>query len=230
MTQARILVVEDEVPLMFVIRTFLVKHGFRVIEAIDGQAGLDLTLKEKPALVILDVGLPELDGFEVCQHLRRLQVDTPILMLTSRNQLSDRVRGLNFGADDYLAKPFEPSELLARIHALLRRHQRAESQVMVLELGENRIDLGTKRSTRAGKALPLTKMDYAVLTLLAKHAGNPVSREQMLDAVWGYTRFPSTRAVDTHIWRLRKKLGDDGDEPRWIMRVQGEGYRLAGAA
>jgi DNA-binding response OmpR family regulator len=201
-----------------------------VIEAVDGQAGLDLALSEKPALVILDVGLPTLDGFEVCRQLRLLEVDTPILMLTSRSQLSDRVRGLNSGADDYLAKPFEVSELLARINALLRRHRRVKDEILVLELGDIHIDLEKKSATQAGRSLSLTKTDYALLGLLARNAGQPVSREKMLDVVWGYTRFPTTRAVDTHIWRLRKKLGDAGEDPRWIKRVQGQGYALAVAA
>lgn len=227
MTLDRILVVEDEPALMFTIKTCLEQHGYRVIEAADGRAGLDLALAEKPALMILDVGLPKLNGLEVCRQLRHLQCETPILMLTSRAEVEDRVRGLNIGADDYLAKPFEVSEFLARINALLRRHRRAEIQVLVLQLGSLVIDLGKKTATRDGRPLELTKTEYALLALLAKNAGRAVSRERILDVVWGYTRFPTTRTVDTHVWRLRKKIGDDGDEPRWIKRVQGEGYCLA---
>src|SRR6185436_19065269 len=121
---------------------------------------------------------------------------------------------------------FEPREFLARVQALLRRRKRAQLEVLVLDFGKVRVDLGRKTATRGTRPLALTKTEYAVLDLLAKHGGQPVSRETMLDVVWGYARFPSTRTVDTHIWRLRKKIGDDGEQPRWIMRVQGQGYCL----
>ena len=223
----RILVVEDEAPLMFTVKTCLEHNGYRVIQAEDGRQGLELALEQKPALVILDVGLPELSGIEVCASLRQLDFAAPILMLTSRAELGDRVAGLNSGADDYLAKPFQAPELLARINALLRRRGREEKAVLVLQLGDTRIDLGHRTATRAGQPLELTKTEFALLELLAKHAGETVSRERMLDVVWGYARFPTTRTVDTHVWRLRKKLGDDGDVPRWIKPVRGEGYSLA---
>lgn len=225
--QPRVLVVEDEPSLMFTVRTCLHQQGFRVIEATDGKQGLDLALGEKPALVVLDVGLPQLNGLEVCRRLRQLDFAGSILMLTSRAHVDDRVNGLEAGADDYLAKPFEARELIARINALLRRQRRTELKTLILQLGEIQIDLGRKTATRNGESLDLTKTEFALLELLAKNAGHPVSRDSILDVVWGYTRFPNTRTVDTHIWRLRKKLGDDGDAPRWIKRVHGEGYLLA---
>ena len=227
MSLPRILVVEDEPGLMFMITTCLRQHGYRVIEATDGQLGLDAALRERPALVVLDVNLPRLDGLTVCRHLRQVHFDAPILMLTTRREIAERVQGLEAGADDYLGKPFAVPELLARISALLRRHHRARIEVLVLEFGNIHIDLAKKSATRDGRPLELTKTEYALLELLAKHAGEPVSRERILDVVWGYTRFPTTRTVDTHIWRLRKKLGDDGEQPRWIKRVHGEGYCLA---
>ncbi|HYD83630.1 MAG TPA: response regulator transcription factor, partial [Opitutus sp.] len=179
-----------------------------------------------PDLVVLDVDMPVLTGLEVCQELRRLHFESPILMLTVRSQVDDKVAGLNAGADDYLSKPFEGRELIARVQALLRRWKREEQTRLTLEFGAVKVDLEKKTATRNGEPLSLTKTEYALLELLAKHPDQPVSRETMLDIAWGYARFPNTRTVDTHIWRLRKKIGDDGDEPRWIRRVHGQGYCL----
>lgn len=224
-SQPRILVVEDDRGVIQAIELALKDRGYRVMFAMDGKIGLETALRERPDLVILDVGLPTLDGVDVCRQLRQLQFDTPILMLTTKALVEDRVTGLNAGADDYLAKPFALAELYARINALLRR-RRKEERPSVIEFGDVRVDFGQKSATRAGKPLALTKTEYALLDLLARHAGQPVSRESMLDVVWGYTRFPTTRTIDTHIWRLRKKLGDDGDEPKWLRPVHGQGYCL----
>lgn len=227
---ARILLVDDDREMISIIGIWLKREGYRIIEATDGQQGLNLALEERPDLVVLDLDMPALTGIEVCRELRRLEFESPILMLTGRSLTDDRVAGLNVGADDYLGKPFDLRELLARIQALLRRHKREQQQLIVLELGTVRVDLGQKSATRDGRPLALTRTEYAVLDLLAKNIGVCVSRETMLDIVWGYARFPSTRTVDTHIWRLRKKIGDDGDEPRWIKLVHGQGYCLASDA
>jgi two-component system response regulator MprA len=224
-SQSRILVVEDDRAVIGAIDLALKHHGYRVMFAMDGKEGLETALRERPDLVILDVMLPSLDGMEICRQLRQLQFDSPILMLTTRALVEDRVTGLNAGADDYLAKPFALAEFIARINALLRRRQ-AEHRPRVLELGDVRIDLGQRTATRAGEPLSLTKTEYALLDLLARHAGHPVSRESMLDVVWGYTRFPTTRTIDTHIWRLRKKIGDGGEAPRWLKPVHDQGYCL----
>lgn len=223
---SRILVVDDDQGLLFVVAATLERQGYRVLQARDGKQGLNLALNERPDLVVLDIDMPALSGLDVCQELRRLHFDKPILMLTGRGLLDEKITGLQAGADDYLAKPFEPREFSARIQALLRRHRRTESGPTVLELGETRVDLAQRTATRQGQSLALTKTEYAILDLLAKNAGRPVSRETLLDVVWGYTRFPNTRTVDTHIWRLRKKIGDSGDEPQWIQRAHGEGYCL----
>lgn len=224
-SHSRILVVEDDRAVILTIEVVLKHHGYRVMFATDGKEGLDMALSERPDLVILDVMLPTLDGMEICQRLRDVNFESPILMLTTKALVADRVAGLNAGADDYLAKPFELAEFLARINALLRR-RRAASRPALIELGAVRIDLAQKTATREGRPLALTKTEYALLDLLARHPGQPVSRENMLDVVWGYTRFPTTRTIDTHIWRLRKKLGDDGDSPRWLKPVHGRGYCL----
>ena len=217
--------VEDDRGVIQAVEAALKSHGFRVMFAVDGKVGLETALRERPDLVILDVVLPSLDGVEICRQLRQLEFESPILMLTTKALVEDRVAGLNAGADDYLAKPFALAEFFARINALLRR-RRANARPLIVELGDVRIDFAQKTATRAGKPLALTKTEYALLDLLARHAGQPVSRESMLDVVWGYTRFPTTRTIDTHIWRLRKKLGDDGDEPRWLRPVHGQGYCL----
>ena len=223
----RILVVEDEAPMRNVLTRCLELAGFSVLQAADGELGLGMALSEKPDLLILDVDLPRLDGMTVCVRLRERSFVTPILMLTGKSKVEDRVAGLNAGADDYLGKPFAADEFLARINALLRRHHRAGKAPAILQIGTTRIDLEGKTATRSAQPLMLTKTEYALLAVLAANAGKPVSRETILGKVWGYTRMPATRTVDTHIWRLRKKIGDEGESPRRIKQVHGRGYCLS---
>jgi DNA-binding response OmpR family regulator len=224
--QPRVLVVDDDPGIRTSIRLALHAAGYRVLEAADGAAGLQLAQQEKPALIILDVRMPGLDGLSVAAELRRVGAATPILMLTSQVQVTERVAGLDAGADDYLGKPFDRRELLARVQALLRRVERATERPKVLQFDDVTVDLERKSATRGGAPLALTRTELALLDLLARHLGKPVSRDLMLDAVWGYTYFPSSRTIDTHVWRLRKKLGDTGEAPRWITKVHGEGYVL----
>lgn len=222
----RVLVVDDDREFMHVVSYLLEGEGYRVIVGYDGQAGLDLAVRERPALVVLDVEMPLLDGLGVCRELRRLNFDSPILMLTGKSAIESRISGLDAGADDYLAKPCDPRELLARVRALLRKRQRAEFAVTVLKLGSVQVDLGARAALRDGEPLRLTKTEYALLGLLARNVGRPVTRETILDVIFGCTRFPCTRTIDTHIWRLRKKIGDDGASPRWIKNILGQGYCL----
>ena len=224
----RILVVDDERPMRASICQCLEAEGYRVLEAADGAQGLELMAKEKPALVILDVMMPKLSGLEVAAELRRLGETIPILMLTTRQEVGQKVDGLNAGADDYLGKPFDRRELVARVQALLRRQTITEvaKALSVLRFGDVEVDLVQHTANKGKTPLPLTRTEYALLELLAKNMGSPVSRDLILDVVWGYTYFPSTRTVDTHIWRLRKKIGDNGDAPRWLKKAQGEGYIL----
>lgn len=204
----------------------LQREGYRVISSFDGQTGLDLALREQPDLIVLDLDLPELDGLAVCSELRRLRCEMPILILTGRGMVDERITGLDAGADDYLAKPFAPREFMARVRALLRRLQREALANAVLEFGAVKVDLALRTATCEGRPLALTKTEFALLELLASREGQPVSRETILDVVWGYTQFPTTRTVDTHVWRLRKKIGDTGESHQWIVGVQGAGYRL----
>ena len=223
---ARILIVEDELPMRTVLHDCLESHGYRVIIAADGEIGLRRAIEEKPDLLLLDVMMPRLDGFAVSSELRRLNCKFPILMLTAKGQVEDRVAGLDAGADDYLVKPFSSEELLARVRALLRRLQRTNGSPAELILGEVRIDL-TRQSARRGKTeLSFTAKEFSMLRLLAEHVGEPVSRERFLDIVWGYAAFPTTRTVDNHIASLRAKIEADPNSPRWIKTVHGVGYKL----
>jgi DNA-binding response OmpR family regulator len=222
----RILIIEDETPMRTALADLLAGEGYRPLTAADGESGLERALAEKPDLILLDVMLPKLDGFAVCAELRRLARDMPVLMLTAKGQIEDRVTGLDAGADDYLVKPFSTEELLARVRALLRRRERQAKSPLKLKLGEVEIDLARQTAARGKKALHLTAKEFAMLRLLAEAAGEPVTRERFLDLVWGYAAFPTTRTVDNHMASLRAKLEKNPDDPRWLKTVHGVGYRL----
>lgn len=222
----RILIVEDEAPMRMALADRLAAEGYRVLTAADGENGLERALAEKPDLILLDVMMPRLDGFALCAELRRLANTVPVLMLTAKGQIEDRVTGLDAGADDYLVKPFSTEELLARVRALLRRMERKDRQLLKLRLGEVEIDLARQTAVRGRRPIALTAKEFAMLRLLAAAAGEPVSREKFLDVVWGYTAFPTTRTVDNHIASLRAKLEKNPDEPRWLKTVHGVGYKL----
>jgi DNA-binding response OmpR family regulator len=222
----RILIIEDEAPMRTALADLLAGEGYRALTAADGEAGLQRALSEKPDLILLDVMMPKLDGFAVCAELRRLANDVPVLMLTAKGRIEDRVVGLDAGADDYLVKPFSTEELLARVRALLRRVERKTKSPLKLKLGETEIDLIRQTALRGRKELHLTAKEFSMLRLLAEAEGEPVTREKFLDVVWGYTAFPTTRTVDNHVASLRAKLEKNPDEPRWIKTVHGVGYKL----
>jgi DNA-binding response OmpR family regulator len=222
----RILIIEDELPMRTALQDCLVSEDYRVLTAPDGESGLRRALEEKPDLILLDIMMPRLDGFAVCAELRRLGNPVPILMLTAKGQVEDRVHGLDVGADDYLVKPFSTEELLARVRALLRRAHKQTRAPSILVLGDIRIDLAKQTAARGRKPVHLTAKEFAMLRLLAEAQSEPVSRERFLDIVWGYTAFPTTRTVDNHIASLRAKIEKDPEKPRWIQTVHGVGYRL----
>ena len=222
----RILIVEDETPMRTALADLLVAEGYRALTAVDGESGLERALSEKPDLILLDVMLPKLDGFAMCAELRRVGCEVPVLMLTAKGQIEDRVTGLDAGADDYLVKPFSTEELLARVRALLRRAERKTKSPVKLTLGDVEIDLARQTAVRGKKPVHLTAKEFAMLRLMAEAEGEPVTRERFLDAVWGYTAFPTTRTVDNHLASLRAKLEKNPDEPRWLKTVHGVGYRL----
>src|SRR5947209_8767112 len=223
---SRVLIIEDELPMRTALQDCLASEGYRVLGAADGERGLAHALQDKPDLILLDIMMPRLDGYSLCAELRRRGNAVPILMLTAKGQVEDRVHGLDVGADDYLVKPFSTDELLARVRALLRRAHKRTRVPDTLTLGEIRIDLAKQTAVRGRKSVHLTAKEFAMLRLLAESQGEPVSRERFLDIVWGYTAFPTTRTVDNHVASLRGKLEKDPEEPRWILTVHGVGYRL----
>lgn len=222
----RLLIVEDELPMRTALQDVLAAEGYRVLTAADGERGLRRAIDEKPDLVLLDIMMPKLDGFAVCAELRRLGHTVPILMLTAKGMVEDRVSGLDAGADDYLVKPFSTEELLARVRALLRRTRREGQVPPRLKLGDIEIDLARQTARRGRKELHLTTREFAMLRLMAEAPGQPVSRERFLDLVWGYTAFPTTRTIDNHIAALRAKIEPEPEQPRWLKTVHGVGYKL----
>ncbi|MDB6018600.1 MAG: Two component transcriptional regulator, winged helix family [Pedosphaera sp.] len=226
MIMPRILIIEDELPMRTALKDCLEAEDYRVLTAAEGETGLKRALEEKPDLILLDIMMPRLDGYAVCAELRRLANPVPILMLTAKGHIDDRVTGLDVGADDYLVKPFSTEELLARVRAMLRRVRRQTHAPATVTLGDSRIDLAKQTATRGRKPIHLTAKEFAMLRLLLETPGEPVSRERFLDVVWGYAAFPTTRTVDNHIANLRAKLEPDPDKPRWLKTVHGVGYKL----
>ncbi len=222
----RILVIEDELAMRTALADLLASEGYRALTAADGQRGLERALDEKPDLILLDIMMPKLDGFALCAELRRLAIAVPVLMLTAKGQVEDRVTGLDAGADDYLVKPFSTEELLARVRALLRRVERKTHAALKLKMDDVEIDLARQTAMCGKRQLHLTAKEFAMLRLLAEAEGEPVTRERFLDVVWGYTAFPTTRTVDNHIASLRAKLEKNPEAPRWIKTVHGVGYKL----
>lgn len=218
-----VLVVEDDASLARVLGDNLVYEGFVVEYASDGAEALQKARCAKPDLVLLDVMIPGLDGFEVCRSLNTGRDRIPIIMLTARTQREDKVKGLELGADDYVTKPFALDELLARIHAVLRRSRRA---VDSLTLGDVIIDFQQMRAWKRGEELTLTPREFVLLQHLAERAGKLVTREELLRAVWGYEEMPLTRTVDTFVARLRRKIEPDPHHPRFIRTIHGDGYNL----
>ena len=220
-----ILVVEDEQRLAFLLRRVLLEERHTVDLAYDGQTGLDLALSDTYDVVILDVMLPGLDGLEVCRQMRAERIMTPVLMLTARGAVEDRVVGLNVGADDYLVKPFAMEELLARINALLRRRDRRFDEVPQLSAGDLTLDLVRHEARRAGRVIELTAKEFALLEYLMRHPGQVLTRTQIIDAVWRYDLEALSNVVDIYIHYLREKI-DHGFSHTLIKTVRGVGYKI----
>jgi len=224
-TPPRILIVEDEPDLLRGLELNIKAEGYGVITATSGDAGLSAALEERPDLVLLDLMLPGMSGLDVCRELRRKQFDAPVIMLTARADEVDRVVGLEIGADDYVTKPFGIRELLARIRVRLRRRTHGATEG-TLRFADVEVNFDKQEATRRGQRIELTGKEFEVLRLLAKHRGDIVTRERLLDEVWGYEHYPTTRTVDNHIMRLRQKLEPDSANPRHILSVYGEGYKF----
>jgi DNA-binding response OmpR family regulator len=222
----RILIVDDEKSITDLLAYNLQRGGYEVLVARDGRAALRLAEVEQPDLIILDLMLPGLDGLEVCRELRR-EGALPIIMLTARDEEVDRVVGLELGADDYVTKPFSVRELMARVKAVLRRTAPEKSSEPVsLCVGALEVDALAREARFAGNSLPLTRLEFDLLETLARHAGQALSREQLLDQAWGYDYYGGARAVDSAIKRLRARLREAGGAPDVIASVRGIGYRL----
>jgi DNA-binding response OmpR family regulator len=229
MGEQRILIVEDEPDLLRGLSLNLKAEGYGVITASRGDIGVKLAQREKPDLVLLDIMLPGMSGLDVCKELRRRGFDAPIIMLTAKSEEVDRVVGLEIGADDYVTKPFGLRELLARIRVRLRRHNGAsEMYGGKLRFADAELDFDRHEATRRGKRIELTGKEFEVLKFLAKHRGEIVTRDRLLEEVWGYDSFPTTRTVDNHILRLRQKFEPNPSDPRHILSVYGEGYKFVG--
>ena len=228
--KTKLLVIEDDPHILLGLEEVLKSDGFEVATCSHGDEALAAFSEHRPALIVLDVMLPGLSGYEICKQLRARKICTPILMLTAKGQEIDKVVGLNLGADDYVTKPFGVRELLARIHALLRRGGapvgRATEQESPFEIGDATIDPKTFQLKRGRSTEELTAKELKLLQYFHTHAGVVLSRDKLLTEVWGYNYFGTTRTLDQVIVQLRKKLGDNRDEPRHIVTVHGVGYKL----
>lgn len=226
MSRETILVVDDEPKIVKTVRAYLEDAGFRAVAAGDGQMALTVFRHEKPALVILDLGLPGMGGLDVARTLRR-ESNVPIIMLTARVDETDKLIGLELGADDYVTKPFSPRELVARVRAVLRRVQDERTDApLPIRAGEVHIDLERRQVTVAGESVELTPTEFDLLTVLARHPGRVFSRLELLDRVQGHTFEGYERTIDAHVKNLRQKLEPDPKDPRYILTVYGVGYKF----
>lgn len=226
-TKRRILLIEDEPHIALGLKDALEFEGFAVMHTARGLEGVAVARAERPDCVILDIMLPDLNGYKVCEELRRLDAQVPIIMLTARSQESDKIRGLDAGADDYVTKPFSVNELVARIRAIFRRAARATGAPELFRIGDAEVNLTTQTVARGGKSEPLSFYETELLRLLHGKAGAPVSREEILTKVWGLEATPTNRTVDNFVVKLRKKIEDTPDKPIHILTVYGTGYKLA---
>jgi len=231
MAAAKILIVEDDQNLLATLKYNLLKESHDVITAVDGAQAIEIARSEMPELIVLDVMLPKLGGFEVCRILRK-EITTPILMLTAKTEEVDKIVGLEIGADDYMTKPFSMRELLARIRAMLRRADMVKTQPTgeqkCLKVGGLEIDVGRHQAFCKSVPLDLTPKEYDLLFFLAKNKGFVFNREQLLEKVWGYDYAGNTRTVDVHIRWLRQKIETDPSHPKYLITIRGAGYKLEG--
>ena len=220
-----VLVVDDEPKIVKLAQDYLKQGGFRVLTATDGVSALDVARLQRPDLVVLDLNLPGMDGLDVCRALRRTS-DVPVIMLTARVEETDRLIGLELGADDYVTKPFSPRELVARVRAVLRRLQGGVHQPGLIRAGELEIDLNGHRVSRSGELLHLTRIEFNLLATLAQHPAQTFTCSQLLDRLHGVAYEGFDRSVDTHVKNLRRKLETDPAEPRYVITVYGIGYQF----
>lgn len=226
--KTRILIVEDEPAMVAGLRDNFEYEGYDVISAGDGIQGLERALGEHPDLVVLDVMMPRMSGLDVCKHLKAKLPSLPIIMLTARGQEIDKVVGLELGADDYVTKPFSIRELMARVKAVLRRVSPSSVTPEVYRFSDVEVHTRSNEVRRAGAPVELSSKEFALLAYFVAHPAETLSRDRLLDAVWGYENYPNTRTVDTHVLHLRQKLELNPEEPRLILTVHGSGYKFVG--
>jgi len=228
----RIVLIEDEKDIIELVRYNFRKDGFEVASFVSGKEGLEYLRRSPADLVLLDIMLPDLDGFEICKRLRAEErtKSLPVIFLTAKGEEIDRVLGLEIGADDYVVKPFSPRELVARVKAVLRRQARPLGRLEVIETPDLRLDARTQEVTVRGKAIELSALEFKLLHFLASHPRRIFNREQLLDEVWGRDRFVTPRTVDVHVRRLREKIEVQSEKPQLIQTVRGSGYRFSAEA
>jgi len=228
MNMAKILIVEDEPNMVAGLRDNFEFEGYSVITAGDGQEGLDRALSDLPDLVVLDVMMPKLSGLDVCKQLKAKRPSVPVIMLTARGQEVDKVVGLELGADDYVTKPFSIRELLARVKAVLRRSRALPKDQECYAFSDVEINLRSVQVHRKGKPVDFSAKEFELLKYFLCHPGETLTRDRLLEDVWGYEHYPTTRTVDAHIVHLRQKLEPNPEEPRYILTVHGMGYKFVG--
>lgn len=221
----KVLIIEDEPNIRELISYHLISNNYKVEEAEDGLKGLELSIKEKPDLILLDIMLPGMDGFEICKALRESGSKVPIIFLTAKTNDLDKVSGLEFGADDYMTKPFSIHELMARIKAVLRRSEMTH-EMKYIKKGALIIDVDRHEVTISGKVVDLSLKEFSLLKTLAENKGKVMTRDQLLDKVWGIEYDGENRTVDVHIRYLRRKLGDEEADGKYIQTIRGLGYRM----
>ena len=224
----RLLLIEDERGLVLTLTDRLTREGYAVESTADGESGVERATNEAFDLLLLDVMLPRMNGFDVCRELRKRGVLMPVIMLTARGQLVDKVAGLKLGADDYVTKPFEMAELLARIEAQLRRAPAAPHPAEGYTFGDVRIDFRRAEAMRHGEPIELSAREFQLLRYFVEHRGTTLSRDELLNEVWGYNVMPSTRTVDVHVAWLRQKIEPNPRHPQFILTIHGMGYKFAG--
>jgi DNA-binding response OmpR family regulator len=224
----KILIIEDEESVLMALEIDLKIEGYQVSSAKDGLEGFSMAKEQTYDVVILDIMLPKMNGFEVCKQLRQAGITTPVLILTAKSQEVDKVLGLELGADDYVTKPFSPRELRARVNALLRRVRQIQQEIDQYHFGDVHIDFKKYETKKGGLPVYLTALEFAMLHFLIKHKDQVVSRDFILDKVWGDDVYVYPRTVDTHIVHLRKKIEDDPENPKYIIGVRSVGYKFNG--
>ena len=224
----RILLIEDEPGIVLTLTDRLTREGYSVDSATDGESGLERATNDAFDLLLLDLMLPRMSGFDVCKELRKRGIETPVIILTARGQVVDKVVGLKLGADDYVTKPFEMAELLARVEANLRRTPASPHPTEGYAFGDVRVDFRKAEATRDGAPLELSAREFQLLKYFVEHRGATLTREELLNEVWGYNSMPSTRTVDVHVAWLRQKIEPNAKHPQFILTIHGMGYKFAG--